>query len=456
MSVENKKVLNGVVVGIVFLSVLYFVISSYFSPTDFSCEDCNVLLITIDSQRWDHLGYMDYHRNTSPVLDHIASDGVVFTKAFAQSSFTPPSLGSLMTSKYVSDHGLKAWNKLSDEHVTLPEILSASGYKTAAFTRVPKLFEQNLDQGIDFAKQGNYWRAWQFNKAALGWLDDEKPEKFFMWLHYYDPHRRYEPPKPFDKKFNRRYNLKTDPQRNDKNYFNNFWKGKLNISKRKAWGLITQYDGEIAYTDQQIGALLNELDSRGLLDNTIVVISADHGESLNEHPDTRRYMFSHDPILFDQVTRIPLIFWGKNMPKGLRIDSLVESIDIAPTILSLLGITHEDSGMLGEDMSILFDGVKRPFKSEVYSECWGWETRKMIRTQDHKLIRDLKKKTEELYDLSGDPGEKKNIIKSEEEVAKGLSDKLDVFMARHKHTPLGKVKYSKELENRLKELGYLD
>jgi arylsulfatase A-like enzyme len=419
------------------------------------CRDCNVILITIDSLRWDHLGYMGYPRNTSPFIDELASEGVVFTSAFAQSTFTPPSLASILTSKYVSDHGLKVWGRLDDNHTTLPEVLEAHGYQTFAVTRVPKLFEQNLNQGIQETSQGNYWRADDFNNAALEWIDGKPEGKFFLWLHYYDPHRRYEPPPPFDKIFNRRYNLKRDLQRKDKAFFQNFWKGNINLSKRQQWELITQYDGEIAFTDQQLGLLLGNLSERGLLDNSIVVISADHGEGLNEHTEDRRRMFVHDPLLYDQVVRVPLVFWGSRIPGGVVVDNLVESIDITPTILSILDIDYNQTGMYGMDLTPFFgDEVVEP-RSEVYSECWGWEEMKMVRSERYKYIRDIRHDREELYDLSRDGKERRDIIRRAGNITEEFRLKMDSFMNRHVHTPAKETNLSRGLERRLRELGYI-
>ncbi|MFC2162786.1 sulfatase [Candidatus Altiarchaeota archaeon] len=439
--------LISVVAGF-YLFVLPFLTGSGSSREQASCIDCNVILITIDSIRQDHLGYMGYARDTSPALD------VVFTHAFSQSSFTPPSLASMMTSLYVSDHGLKKWGKLSDNHTTLAEVLAEAGYDTFAVTRVPKLFEQNLDQGFRETMQGNYWRADDFNNAALDWLDTREDGKFFMWLHYYDPHRRYEPPAPYDKKFNPLYRARRDVQRRDKNFFQNFWSGKINISKKHQWDLITQYDGEIAYNDQQLGLLLGNLSERGLLEDTIVVISADHGESLNEHPGKRKQMFVHDPLLFDTVVNIPLIFWGTSIPKGYEVGGLVESIDIAPTILSIIGVNH--SGIMqGRSLKPAIAGKEFHGKNEVYSECWGWEELKMVRSKRYKYVRDIAKDKHVLYDLLRDPGEKHDVLKAEGKVAAEYGGLMDAFMTRHIHTPAPESNLSEDLERRLRELGYI-
>ncbi|MFH1403356.1 MAG: sulfatase [Candidatus Altiarchaeota archaeon] len=458
---NGKKKENGRVRIIVFSLLILSVIAIYYTSQgeDYVCKDCNVLLITVDSLRPDHLGYMGYARNTSPALDRIVSEGVVFTRAFSQSSFTPPSLGSILTSKYVSDHGLKNWDKMDFNQTTIAEILEENGYETVALTRVPKLDEHNLDQGFQYTLRGNYWRAEDFNKAVLEWFDGNYTGgKYFVWMHYYDPHRRYEPLPPFDKIFNRRYDPEKDLQRQDKSFFVNFWSGNVSISRKMERDLITQYDGEIAYTDHNIGLLLGNLSEMGLLENTIVVISADHGESLNEHRQERRFMFSHDPMLYDQVVHVPLIFWGNGIPKGVKVENLVESIDIAPTMLSILGIGHNDTGMFGWDLTKMFSGDEVESKKQVYSECWGWEEKKMVRTEDYKYIRDFRRKKgslEELYGLEDDPEEKENILGGDDRIKADMILKMDKFINRHKHTPAKEMNLSDDLEERLKELGYI-
>jgi tetratricopeptide (TPR) repeat protein len=257
-------------------------------------EQPNIILITIDTLRADHLGCYGYKQNTSPNIDRLASRGLIFRNAFATAPITLPSHASILTGLYPAHHGLhdnaffqtpSMWN--------LPEALKNAGYKTAAFVSgAPLISKYGLNHGFDLYQDqfdGTERKAAATADLALKWIaKNEGP--YFAWIHFFDPHAEYDPPQEFVSRF----------------------PGK-------------PYDGEIAYVDQQIGKLINSADQ-----NVFWIITADHGESLGEHGES-----THGVFLYNATLHVPLIFAGPNISKKDHLNA-VSLCDVAPSILSLV------------------------------------------------------------------------------------------------------------------------
>jgi choline-sulfatase len=452
-----KKVL---VLSVTVLILIVAVALLFFRDQDteklYRCPGCNVILITTDSLRSDHLGYMGYERDTSPYLDTIAKEGVVFTKHYAQSSFTPPSLASIMTSQYVAEHGLIEWNELSDDKLTISEILKDNGYQTIAFNAGPHLNWVNLDQGFKFNYVGSKHRAGRLmNKRVLDWLEKDRRGKYFMWIHYFDAHRPYKPRTPYRDMYTGGYEKVKDPQREFKNpitLFKKVWSGKRRLTDAEEEYLISLYDGGISFQDTQIGSLISKMKTMGALENTIIIITADHGENLNEHKTQPNYFFSHDPTLYDQVTRVPLIFWADDLPKGIKTDTYTQSIDIAPTILEMLEIKNNNLPFRGKSLIPLFFGRTMP-ERDVFSQCEGWENKRMVISDGYKYILDLNNNQEELFHLSEDPGEKRNLIDTSDR-SQELREKINIYIKTYEFNSTKEYELREKMKDQ-KSLGYI-
>lgn len=412
-------------------------------------ESFNLLLIVIDTCRSDHLGCYGYPFETTPHIDSMAKSGVLFTRVICQTPVTLPSHCSIMTSLYPQKHGVRDNGSfcLDDSFTTLAEVLQQNGYNTGTVVSSFVLDSRfGLEQGFDFYqdkfkkpgssrlingkwlghKIGIFERtADEVTLEALRWLEEIKKRKFFLWMHYYDPHQPYTPPPRFKDKF--RQNL---------------------------------YDGEVAFVDECLSYVFAYLKKTGLDKNTLVVITSDHGESLGEH----NYR-GHPGILYEQVILIP---WIINHPqkdyKGKVISQQVESIDIMPTILHFLNILSP-AGIQGESRLDLIEGEKKPARPASYSETLfpmlreGKPELYSVRTNNWKLINQVRAEGEQenyLYDMVNDPEELIDLASRHPALVKELFEKLTEFK---KMEPEQRFKYmitmDKETKEKLKALGYI-
>lgn len=345
-----------------YLAVVLFAASACSKPDDtakpLTFPNANVVLITLDTTRADHLSCYGYPRKTTPHLDRFAEECVKFTMAFAQSSFTPPSHASILTGRYPTSHGLTWWdNKLDPTVDTLAECLGRAKYASAMFSPLgmglPDL-GNDLGQGFDrIIERNTAFKDFRYpiqghpdyliapgdelNKLALKWIGMERSSPFFTWHHYYDAHR------PFAI-FTRNRPFVDDSRKGDP--FGNDANGdyQLSAEERAARGideadakyLVDRYDSGLLDLDAKVGVLLDELRKSGALDRSIVVITADHGEAFAEYDEE---WFTHDPFLFDAVTHVPLLVRLPNAKFGGESrDQLVQLIDVMPTILDYLDV----------------------------------------------------------------------------------------------------------------------
>jgi len=363
-----------------------------------SPRDANVLLITLDTTRADHLSCNSglredpsrpYAGPHTPHLDALAARGVRFTHATVQTPLTLPSHASIMTGEYPPQHGLRNMEGfvLAGSHPTLASITQASGYETAAFLGSRVLARSfGLGQGFgtyddqmatkqDSEQQPDTFaerRADVVTDHALAWLKANGPKRFFLWAHYYDPHAPYDPPEPYKHIYAR------DP-----------------------------YSGEIAYMDAEVGRLLDGLAALGLQSRTLVAVIGDHGESLGEHGE-----MTHGVFLYDATLHVPLIMAGPEVPGSEVIDDQVRSIDILPTVLAFLHLPA-DSAAQGVNLWPLIAQRVHVRSNYSYSETlypryyMGWSELRAMRTDTWKLI---VAPHPELYNLQKDPGEAQNLI----------------------------------------------
>jgi arylsulfatase A-like enzyme len=431
----------------------------------------NVLIITIDTLRADHLSCYGYAKPTSPRIDAFAHDNALFEHACCQSSQTLPSHTSIMVGTNPRTHKVISHESYLDEDITtLAEILKRRGYRTGAFISSHALDSKyHLDQGFD-----TYWEVHkefsiqerQIQKiqekcattdAALAWLDGAAGSDFLLWIHWFDPHRPYDPPARYLSQFAGDYNGLVS---SDAEFIMNAWRQRIDLTPEDVNYLIGRYDGEIAFTDVQVGRILDDLDARGLLDNTIVVITADHGEILYEH----EYYFGHDIGLYDECIMIPLIMHVPGLDaSGMRISALVQSLDIMPTVLEVLGLDRP--GYLeGKSLIPLMQGSDQSTVAYAFSETFPFPEkcppRHAVRTAGAKLIwKEAEGDTIDrmYYDLTTDPGEQNNLYAPDLPEAVRLDSVLARWIANGGLHP-ARIPSAEETGRLriLKSLGYVD
>lgn len=387
----------------------------------------NVVLITIDTLRADRLGCYGFSPAHTPHLDRLAHEGLLFTEAYAQVPLTLPSHASILTGLYPPEHGsrLNATYNFRRDLPTLATILQQEGYATGAFVSAYVLdsaFGLNVGfdvyddqmQGTDFDVPER--SAAETVSRALAWLEEESEAPFFLWVHLFEPHYPYTPAEPFVREFAQ-----------------------------------NPYDGEIATADAAIGELMSFFEARAILDDTLIVATSDHGESLGEHGER-----THGILIYDATMRVPLIVRppagkeGEARRTGRHVDGMVETIDIAPTVLASLSIEIPPA-MGGIDL--LADPLTP--RNTGYAEsltplAYRWSPLYSRREGNWKFI---KAPEPELYDTGVDPGELVNRSEENSSRVHQMDEALTTYLAENEIEP-GDTEESERWEN-LEHLGYL-
>ncbi len=345
----------------------------------------SVLLVTIDTLRADHVGAYGAEFAATPALDALAREGVRFETAISPAPLTLPAHASMLTGLLPSRHGVRhnGVYRLPDEIETMAERFRAGGHSTAAVVGSIVLARRyGLDRGFDVydeEMEGRHASATGYpersaqavTKRALDWLD-ATPRPFLLWVHYYDPHASYDPPEPFASRFRDR-----------------------------------PYDGEIASVDAALGVLIERLRTQGRLDRTLVVVTADHGESLGEHGER-----THGYGLYDATLRVPLILRGPGVPAGVRVPGVVSTTSIAPTLLAAAGLPAFAQSD-GIDLATVMAGAEA--SGVAYAETLatridhGFAPLFAVRSRDAHFVRAPRP---ELYDLANDRAQQTNLLES--------------------------------------------
>lgn len=397
----------------------------------------NVLVVTFDTTRWDHMGYAKGEAGLTPMLDAMAKKGTVFEEAISAQPLTLPSHTSIFTGLYPPQHGVRNNGTyiVPEETLTLAEQLQAKGFQTHAITSAFVLDSQfGLDQGFDTydddLSNGPKQKMFMFKEVkadrtalrAATWLREERDaaSPFFMWVHFFDPHADYEPPADIAKRFP-----------------------------------TNQYQGEIHFADRELGRIFKELDILGELDQTLVVFTSDHGDSLGEHGEK-----THGLFIYDATTRVPLLFSGPGVPKDKSIDGVVRTVDITPTVLDLLGLDIPD-GLDGKSLKPLWEGKEKEGQRTAYVETllprlnFGWSELRALRTSEKHAIQ---APNPELYDVQKDPGEEINLLVTEgPDTGKTLFQSLNKLREADPFTTGGHQQDSldPETQEKLIALGYI-
>jgi arylsulfatase A-like enzyme len=465
----------------------------------------NIILIVMDAARADHLSCYGYGRPTTPNLDRIAREGTLYENAISAAVWTVPSHASLFTGLYPSAHGLDGRNlKLRPDVPTLAAFLQGLGYETAAFTAnalvgkatgLARGFQECKDiRDLVQSEERAGWRqrvnglyrrlyygphphqgtwydngAWRLNYEVKRWLHNWQGQgtkrPFFIFANYMETHLRYEPPRAYRQQF-----LTPAQQKRWRQINQNAWKfmsGDIAMDAED-WQLLTAlYDAELAYLDMRLGQLYDFLQLRGLLDNTIFIITADHGENLGDHN-----LMDHQYCVYDTLAKVPLIIrYPERFPAGGRMAELVQSVDLFPTLATMAAgalpdlFTLQGQSLLsetlpetGRDFAIIeyLAPQLHSFGREAV-EVDGYFGRKLraIRTHDHKYIW-ASDGRHELYNLHTDPGETQNVIELEWETAAALARCLEQWLHSFAHTSFEDDSIDETIVQHLEALGYLE
>jgi len=395
----------------------------------------NVLLITLDTTRADHLGCYGDKLARTPNLDRLAAEGVRFARVYAPAPLTLPSHSTILTGLYPATHGVRNnGHDLSPKWRTLADILKARGYATAAFVSSFSVDSRfGLGRGFDVyddtfdaqapLKGANAERRAEATFARFSrWLEAAAPGPFFAWVHYYDPHLPYDPPSPYREE---------SPGR--------------------------PYDGEIAYMDHYVGAVLEALKAKGRLEKTLVVVAGDHGEGLGDKTET-----GHGIFLYEETLRVPVILRdARAFSRPRVVTSAVRLVDVVPTVLDALGLGAEASGMQGRSLVPWIRGKSDADLDSLVEtfyprENFGWSELVGIVSGPWKYIQAPRP---ELYNLAADPGETADLASSSPDRAAELRAKLEQELLRLSPAPgaaTGQAVTSANDRERLRSLGYVN
>jgi arylsulfatase A-like enzyme len=431
----------------------------------------NVLLITVDTLRADHMGVYGYHRATTPRMDAFARRGVVFDQAFTYWPKTRGSFVAILTGRLASQTGYgKSHPLLLEFNPTLASVLKGAGYETTATVDNP-----NVASSLGYAKGFDRYRETWEEKAlatemdraraitadgvrALAGARADTGRPFLLWLHYVNPHAPYEPPAPFATAF-----LDADASRGPRlrpvgGFHGGVSKQWAVPGKSLGW-YVAQYDGEIAAVDAEVGRVLDALEASPARDRTLVVLTSDHGESLGEHG----YYFDHGEDLFDPSMRIPLLVAGPGVKAG-RSDVLATTLDLVPTVLDAAKVSYPPD-LAGESLLPAVRGEPRPERKRLQGQndrnlLGAWDRRfKIVATPADEGTRYA------LYDRASDPGETRDASPAHAERTREERRELELFRERIDAQLVrtrrlvegqsGEERLSPEACERLKAMGYV-
>jgi len=418
----------------------------------------NLLLVVVDTLRADHLGTYGHGEDTSPRIDELAGQGVVFERMYSQAPWTKPSVASLFTSLYPPQHQVLEEgtdNRLASSLTTLAEVLADAGYRTGAVSQNPHIqANTGFDQGFgEFHGLSGYVSGVdEMLDAGRGFLDREAGRPFFLYMHFLDPHGPYAPPPKLRKRF--LGERETKKARVVSGRVGKMLEGEelsIELEAGDLDYLEALYDAEIRWVDVAVGRLLDHLEERGLADDTVVLLTADHGEEFMDHGTLK-----HGYQLYEESVHVPLIVRAPGV-EPRRVDRMVaQHVDLAPTVLDLLG-QPVPSAAQGRSLRPWLEGRETAGpETALLGTSWREIDRFAVREGSWKLVRHADQGRTELYDLASDPTERKNVAGDHPDVVERLSQAYtdatspidgvtpdDAFGAR-----------DPELERRLRAIGY--
>jgi len=475
----------------------------------------DIVLVTIDSLRADHVGWHGYDRETTPTLDRRATEARTFSNAFAHACSTRPSFPSILTSSYALQHG--GFERLSEDRTTLAEVLSGAGYRTAGFhSNLYLSADFGYDRGFDtfydsrtdpspaakarnavkrhLDSDGLVYRTLQraFNATekragveigsayvdaedvtdlALEWIEEAptpRDSPRFLWVHYMDVHHPYVPPAEYQ----RRFRDESVSDRDAIQLRRKMLEAPDEVTERELDAIVDLYDAEIAYVDAEIGRLLDGVEANWG-DDAVVAVTADHGEEFRDHGG-----FSHSATFYDEVLHVPFLLddgVGSSDPDehdaDATHDDLVGLLDLAPTLAEYAGADRSDA-FRGESLASMDDHSRDAVIAEwadtsddadeqsssspaSQAQQDADDRRFAVRTDDWKIVR-LEDGAERLFDLSSDPDERTNLVADQPDAAARLRDRLDDHerLLAASGEDMASVAMDEDVKERLRDLGY--
>ncbi len=423
----------------------------------------NVILISIDTLRADHLSYTGYPRVTSPAIDRLAAQSLDFRQAFAQAASTLPSHASLMTALYPSVHGAETslGRPVSDELTTLAEVLHDAGFETGAFVEGGQLADVwNLSQGFQtydvtpFSAAGRGDELPAILEKARAWISERGDRPWFCFVHSYAVHVPYAPQPPYDMMFvedtslGLPLRLETGPHLDE-----------INSEPRYPGDPVVRhitslYDGEIRYMDEHVGRFLWQLDVMGAAEDTIIVFTSDHGEELGDHG--RVALHSH--TLYDELLHVPLLMRVPGL-EPRRVDEQVRLIDVAPTLLGMLGIMGESLPFQGVNLLARWEGEpdeanELPVLAECITAQGQWRS---LRAGGMKLITDPQER-HQLFDVHSHPQEVFNLFDAQHALSRRMVSEVARMVAengRRAAPETRTVTIDAKVAEEMRQLGYV-
>jgi len=332
----------------------------------------NLLLISVDALRADHLGCYGYPRPTSPHIDALAARGVLLERFLTPRGLTYPALSTLLTGLECHHHRSRYNFQVPEDSVTLAHILGEQGYQCRAYLANA---DEMIRVGFDDASEGfshiinHTKRDLAITERGVRFLQEQaqaRRKSFFLWLHYMSPHRPYKPPEPWER------GLDGQSPRSSKYYderLERYMQARADLSGGTLEAILNYYDGCVAFVDSLVAEVLAALEEQGLDDNTLVVFTADHGEELYEH----LHYFLHQLSMYDGTLHIPLIlYWKGKLPQGLRVSEPVGLVHLMPTLLELLGLDleHEVDGESFRPLVQSYTGDRPPREAQAIRNNW--------------------------------------------------------------------------------------
>jgi len=428
----------------------------------------NVLLLTVDTLRRDHLGAYGYSLPTSPRIDRLAKEGVLFTDAITPVPTTAPAFATLLTGEHVQKHHVRMnVGSLPEDVPSMAEAFKAAGYHTAAFygNEAVEEFGRGFDVYEVFPRRMTDRGQESIDRLgaprSLEWLETAK-EPWFLWLHLIDPHGPYDSSPP---ERSAAFEYPDDPiyekvlERSDKNWVRKALPRFQHMDDaHTVVDYVRRYDGEIVGSDMEVGRVLDFLEEKGELDHTLVVMTADHGESLFED----EYFFQHGRILNEGSLRIPLILRHGSLPAGTTVDAPVSLVDLYPTIATLVGLPAPD--VVGQDFTPALFGEEPGERLRIAYTVTPNLLVSVIRgkwrlvgfpAKHEKGIQITKFRQLRLFDVSQHP-ERRVPLRDQPEIVKELKKELVETSTAVRTYEITDIELSKEQELRLKVLGYMD
>jgi arylsulfatase A-like enzyme len=422
----------------------------------------NVIVIVVDTLRGDHIGFHGYFRPTSPSIDRFAEDSIVFPNAQCQAPWTTASVGSLLTSRYPEELGLRDSihpARTDDRFLFLAEIFKDNGYRTHAvvshtYIGTPLGFAQGFDTFDEENAQGHaHISSPSLTEKAIVFLDSNEEEPFFLFLHYFDPHFAYVLHSSFDYYPDYKGPIPSGMPYRDLVRF------IPEMSEEDIDYVRALYDSEIRFTDEHIGELLNALKAHGLYDDSLIVFTADHGEAFLDREDKK---IGHERTLYQELIRVPLMIKPAGNSPRIVVDQHVGLVDLVPTLLAHIGLSAPKNYRLDGRVLPLSDAeaLSKMEPQPVFSETKARGRWMQSVTWDHwKLIYNRKFDIPMLFNLAEDPGETSAVNEEHPEIFENLKAALnlwsDEIQQKSQGVEVSQPEFTPEQLEQLRSLGYV-